>query len=890
MKKTLMFILMFIMILCFVGCTDKTCTEHEEGDWEIVTEATCASYGEKVKKCTKCGLVLETASIEKSDHTIITIEGVEPTCLESGLTEGSKCSVCGKIITSQDTVKALGHKYVLSEEKSNSEILVYECTRCGDIYTEENTTGCTNHEKSDWIITKEPTCLDKGLKIIKCLNCGATIKSEEIDSLGHKEITIARKEATCEEDGLTEGIKCDRCGKIIKEQEVINKLNHNYELITTVASTKTTEGYLEYKCTRCEKTYRETLPLVTDYDETKPISIILSDNGSIVQNSNGGVLIDNNAIKIVLAGEYSITGKLSEGNIVVSVSENDDVIINLEGVEITSSTSHPVFIESADKVEISAKSKTENYIYDKREYSDAASGGAVYAKCDLQMKGKGSLTIESTYNNGLAATKDLKIKNLTLNVKAVNNAIKGNDSITIDSGTIKAVSTKNDALKTTDSDVSSKGNQRGIVTINEGTIDLYSACDGIDASYDVIINGGVINIYTDKYSEYSEEVLVTKSNMYIRLSQRMGRTEYSYSVKFYDENNNVTMVNAKNVTDGPMSYAILDKPNNAQKMVLYIYNKSQVQGSETYVACTDLLTVPESKDLYSISKISSGQVSGSWGNYSSSGRPGGFGPGGMQDGNQDKALYSCKGIKADNEITINGGNINIKSHDDGLHTNNDVTLENGSTGLGNITINNGNITIYSDDDGLHADETVNIKGGNIIITNSYEGVEGEYINFIGGTTQIKSSDDGINALTNLNISGGLIYLDADGDGIDSNGTITMSGGTVLARGSKNGGNGVLDFDRTFTFTGGILLAIGCRGMDQKPTAANGATAVASTIQTTTSSYVNVVYNEEIICTIKVTKQNQNYCVLAYGSDYSGSKVTITTSTENTLTNDLYFVK
>ena len=191
---------------------------------------------------------------------------------------------------------------------------------------------------------------------------------------------------------------------------------------------------------------------------------------------------------------------------------------------------------------------------------------------------------------------------------------------------------------------------------------------------------------------------------------------------------------------------------------------------------------------------------------------------------------------------------------------------------------------------MHADETVNIKGGNIIITNSYEGVEGEYINFIGGTTQIKSSDDGINALTNLNISGGLIYLDADGDGIDSNGTITMSGGTVLAMGPKNGGNGVLDFDRTFTFTGGILLAIGCRGMDQKPTAANGATAVASTIQTTTSSYVNVVYNEEIICTIKVTKQNQNYCVLAYGSDYSGSKVTITTSTENTLTNDLYFVK
>lgn len=890
MKKSLMIILMFITIMCFIGCTEKTCTDHQEGDWEIVTEATCISYGEKVKKCIICGLVLETASVDKTEHKVVTISSVSPTCLKEGLTEGSKCSVCGKIIKEQEVVKALDHNYVLNEEKSNSETLVFECSRCGDSYTEENTTGCVNHEQSDWIITKEPTCLDKGLKVIKCVKCEAIIKFEEIDSLNHKEITVSMKEATCDEDGLTEGIICERCGKVIKEQETINKLGHNYELVSTVPSTKTTEGYLEYKCSRCEDTYRETLPLVTDYDETKPVSIILSDSGSITQNSNGGVVIDNNTIKIVLAGEYSFTGKLTEGNVIVSVGENDEVIINLEGVDISSSKTHPIFIESADKVEISAKSKTENFVYDKREYTEDASGAAIFAKCDLQMKGKGTLTIESTYNNGLATTKDLKIKNLTLNVKAINNAIKGNDSITIDSGTIKAISTKNDALKTTDSDVSSKGNQRGTVTINEGTIDLYSACDGIDASYDVIINGGVINIYTDKYSEHSEEVLVTKSSMYIRLSQRMGRTEYLYSVKFYDENNNETMINAKNVSDGPMSYAILDKPNSAQKMIVYVYNTSQVQGGDTYVACSDLLTVPESKDLYNISRIASGEVTGSWGNYSSSGRPGGFGPGGMQDGNQDKALYSCKGIKADNEITINGGEINIKSHDDGLHTNNDITLDNGSTGLGNININDGNITIYSDDDGIHADATVNIKGGNIIITNSYEGVEGDYINFIGGKTQIKSSDDGINALTNLKISGGFIYLDADGDGIDSNGTITMSGGTVLAMGPKNGGNGVLDFDRSFTFTGGLLLAIGCRGMDQKPTASNEAIVNASTIQTTTSSYVNVVYNNEVICTIKVTKQNQNYCVLAYGSSYSGAKVTVTTTIENTLVNGLYYAK
>ena len=55
---------------------------------------------------------------------------------------------------SQDTVKALGHEYVLNEGKSNSEILVYECTCCSDSYTEENTTGCINHEKSIGLLLK----------------------------------------------------------------------------------------------------------------------------------------------------------------------------------------------------------------------------------------------------------------------------------------------------------------------------------------------------------------------------------------------------------------------------------------------------------------------------------------------------------------------------------------------------------------------------------------------------------------------------------------------------------------------------------------------------------------------------------------------------------------
>ena len=44
----------------------------------------------------------------------------------------------------------------------------------------------------------------------------------------------------------------------------------------------------------------------------------------------------------------------------------------------------------------------------------------------------------------------------------------------------------------------------------------------------------------------------------------------------------------------------------------------------------------------------------------------------------------------------------------------------------------------------------------------------------------------------LNISGGLVYVDSQGDGLDSNGNMTIDGGTVLVNGPTNSGNGAID--------------------------------------------------------------------------------------------------
>ncbi len=191
---------------------------------------------------------------------------------------------------------------------------------------------------------------------------------------------------------------------------------------------------------------------------------------------------------------------------------------------------------------------------------------------------------------------------------------------------------------------------------------------------------------------------------------------------------------------------------------------------------------------------------------------------------------SQKGLKAITGIYIIGGTLDINSADDSIHSN------------GDLTISDGMITASSGDDGIHADSSVTIDGGTININNSYEGVEGKTITINGGTVSVNASDDGFNAAggqdgsslggrpgenafasddsTSITINGGYIYIAASGDGIDSNGALTITGGTTLVDGPTNNGNGALDYAGTATISGGTLVAAGSYGMAQNLTGEN----------------------------------------------------------------------
>ena len=175
---------------------------------------------------------------------------------------------------------------------------------------------------------------------------------------------------------------------------------------------------------------------------------------------------------------------------------------------------------------------------------------------------------------------------------------------------------------------------------------------------------------------------------------------------------------------------------------------------------------------------------------------------------------SCKGFKAGGALTVTGGTLTVDSADDALHASTDVTISGGT------------LTLATGDDGVHADNdlVIDAKGASstttpkISITASYEGLEGTTVNVYSGDIDVVASDDGVNAASSqlgersdkyaINIAGGDLYIDAGSDGLDSNNDINITGGKVEVYGADAMMDAAIDYDGTFTLSGGTLFGAG----------------------------------------------------------------------------------
>ena len=265
--------------------------------------------------------------------------------------------------------------------------------------------------------------------------------------------------------------------------------------------------------------------------------------------ATGVVTQSGNVYTISAAGSYSAKGVLEDGQIIINVGDEDEVELELKGATISCSTDSPIKVLNADKLEISAKKNTDNKVIDARSeksstaVDDGSLGeGAINAKCDLKLKGAGTLVVEGNYNNGVHTTKDLTIQKETLHVTAVNNAFKGKNSITMVSGTVTAISKKGNGLKTDDTDLGSSGKQKGSITISGGTLVVDSAFDGIDAAYNAVINQDnedsldtKVTIKTGRYSTYSSNYSSDTSSKGIKADNQIDIAAGTIGIKATDD-------------------------------------------------------------------------------------------------------------------------------------------------------------------------------------------------------------------------------------------------------------------------------------------------------------------------------------------------------------------
>ena len=452
---------------------------------------------------------------------------------------------------------------------------------------------------------------------------------------------------------------------------------------------------------------------VIEAEETTEAFSITTEDG---EYTNSGSIYT-----IVSAGTYTLSGLL-EGQILVEAGEEDEVVIELNGVTITCDTDSPIKILSADKVEISAKKNTDNVINDNRSTKttddDNQGKGAIYSKCDLKLKGSGTLVVNATYNNGIHTTDDLKIQNLTLKVTAYNNAIKGNDSVEIVSGYVVAISTNGDAVKTESTDANKNGETRGDITLSGGTVTVYAAGDGFQAAHDFNMVTGeenttaTVTVYTGSYSGYTASGATTDSYKGVKVQNELNISAGVITLKTYDDGLHADY--GTTFEDGTKGKGTINITGGTVNMNVYS---------------------PENK-------TAGGRMG-----------PGGWG--------RQQTVSGADGIHADYILNISGGTINIDSAYEGLEAN-------------VINVSGGTTYVAANDDGVNACKgnttpQINVTGGYLDVTVSPSG-----------------DTDGIDSNGTYKQTGGIVIARGPNNqnmaAIDADGTITVSRGTLIVLG------------------------------------------------------------------------------------------------------------
>ncbi len=235
----------------------------------------------------------------------------------------------------------------------------------------------------------------------------------------------------------------------------------------------------------------------------------------------------------------------------------------------------------------------------------------------------------------------------------------------------------------------------------------------------------------------------------------------------------------------------------------------------------------------------------------------------------------CAGIKCDSVLNVNGGELRLKStgqggkgisSDQGIYINGgDIYIITEGSMYGTSNSNTGPWGSNSSTDnsvspkGIRCDKEITISGGNTYIRTygkNGEGIESKTtLTFTGGNTATLAYDDGFNA-KDIKMSGGkaLAVSTGDCDGIDSNGTISITGGVFIGVASTLGSEDGIDTESSLSDSNATVIGLCTGGFGNQRTSGH---YISTSVTGNAGDYVALCSGTTPLVTFKLPRTYKN---------------------------------
>lgn len=273
--------------------------------------------------------------------------------------------------------------------------------------------------------------------------------------------------------------------------------------------------------TASEVENEEKFDVAVQYDEedtntTTDGDKLVFDNSSVTSDSDN-VTIEGTTATITSGGTYILSGKCSDGKVIISTQEDDDVHLVLDNIELSSKDSAAINESVGAKVVITLTKDSVNSLSDGSNYQsgsendDTIPTACIYTKGSLTINGEGSLLVTGNCSNAIKTKDDFKMMSGQLTINSKTNGIVGKDSVAIKDGTLNVTSDK-DGIKSNNTKDSQKGyilieggnitiianddglHSNGSLTVEKGELTIDAKDDGIHAAGQLMVNDGTVNI------------------------------------------------------------------------------------------------------------------------------------------------------------------------------------------------------------------------------------------------------------------------------------------------------------------------------------------------------------------------------------------------------------